>query len=109
MIAWDRIEELKAELGEDDFAEVAALFLQEAQDTLQGLANRASANDLHFLKGLALNLGFTALADLCQAAEDGAVTPPSALRDCFARSKTAFEARAYSTNSATDSSFVMSR
>ncbi|MBL4916887.1 Hpt domain-containing protein [Szabonella alba] len=73
MIDWDRVAELRDEIGEEDFAEVATLFLDEADEAVAGLnvqddtETRQAA--LHFLKGSALNLGFRDLADLCQQGE----------------------------------------
>lgn len=64
MIDWTRVAELRAEIGAEDFDEVAELFLMEVEDTLSRLS-RASADVtqmqelLHFLKGSALNLGFS--------------------------------------------------
>lgn len=73
MINWGRIEELQNEIGADDFAEVAQLFMEETDDVMARLGKSASATalcaDFHFLKGAALNLGLDALAALCQTAE----------------------------------------
>ena len=73
MIDWDRVKELRAEIGADDFAEVAAMFLEEADEAVArltpGLTAKAMEADLHFLKGAALNLGFVALSGLCQDGE----------------------------------------
>lgn len=67
MIDWHRVDALRDEIGEDDFADVAALFLQECDETLGQVAaaGTVGADVLHFLKGAALNLGFAALADRC--------------------------------------------
>ncbi|GGG79009.1 nickel transporter [Salipiger pallidus] len=77
MIDWNRIAELRDEIGIDDFHEVVDLFLREVEDTLDHLPDAPcdAANlerQLHFLKGSALNLGFKKLAALCQAGEVGA-------------------------------------
>ena len=73
MIDWSRIAELESEVGEEDFAEIAPLFLEELIDTVTGLPDRPGAaqreEDFHSLKGSALNLGFSELAALCAAAE----------------------------------------
>ena len=37
MIDWTRVEELRNEIGPEDFAEVAELFLMEVEDTLSRL------------------------------------------------------------------------
>jgi len=77
MIDWQRIRELKEEVGAEDFEEIATLFLQEVDGAMTQLDPDANAQkmaeDLHFLKGGALNLGFEALSDLCQAGERAAL------------------------------------
>lgn len=76
MICWNRVNELKEEIGEEDFAEVADVFLEEVEEVILRLkANPVPEKleeDLHFLKGSALNLGFSALSKLCQAGEEKA-------------------------------------
>ena len=73
MIDWDQVRCLRSEVGVDDFEEVVALFLEETQDAVDRLANAPSIEtlegDLHFLKGSALSLGFSALSELCQKGE----------------------------------------
>ncbi|MGB0901097.1 Hpt domain-containing protein [Halocynthiibacter sp.] len=76
MIDWARVEELKQEVGEDDFAEVVELFLEEVEETITRLKTEPDPNnledDMHFLKGSALNLGFAQFSDICQAGETAA-------------------------------------
>ncbi len=73
MIDWERVNELRGEVGSDDFLEVVDLFLEEVEEVVERL--RASPDvsklesELHFLKGSALNLGFRALGDLCGQGE----------------------------------------
>lgn len=68
---WDRLNELRADIGEEDFADVAMLFVAELQETLDGLsADTAKAADFHFLRGSAANLGFIALVNACTNAEE---------------------------------------
>ena len=73
MIDWARVRELRDEIGADDFDEVVALFLEEADEVMArmspALGAKALEADLHFLKGAALNLGFGQFAALCQAGE----------------------------------------
>lgn len=73
MIDWKRVEELRGEIGSEDFAEVANMFLEEADETVAllagGLAHQDVEGQLHFLKGSALNLGLADLAAVCQAGE----------------------------------------
>lgn len=73
MIDWDRVNELRSEIGADDFDEVVALFLEEADEVIARISGEAGARlleaDLHSLKGAALNLGFEEFAALCQDGE----------------------------------------
>ncbi|WP_370513080.1 Hpt domain-containing protein [Oceaniovalibus sp. ACAM 378] len=100
MIAWGRITQLRSEIGEDDFSEVVALFLEEVDgviDRLRITSDPATmAADLHFLKGSALNLGFAAFADLCEQGEALAETgradqvPVADVIRCYDASRTEF-------------------
>lgn len=73
MIDWTRVTELQNEFGKSDFDEIVEIFLEEVEQLIKKLGNDADRsnlrNDLHFLKGSALNLGFSNLAILCQAGE----------------------------------------
>lgn len=73
MIDWERIQELKEEIGEDDFAEVAEMFMNEVEHVIGRLQLAPNPetyeSDLHFLKSSALNLGFACLAGLCETGE----------------------------------------
>ncbi|MBD3763770.1 MAG: Hpt domain-containing protein [Rhodobacterales bacterium] len=72
MIDWRRIDELKAEIGHDAFAEVAGMFLEEAEAVVRRLPQVSPAMleaELHALKGSALNLGLAALVALCAEGE----------------------------------------
>ncbi len=73
MICWDRVTELREEIGEDDFAEVADMFLEEVDEVIGRLKSNPHPSsleeELHSLKGSALNLGFEALSKLCQSGE----------------------------------------
>ena len=73
MVDWDRVRELRSEIGPEDFDEVVCLFLEEADGAIARLSvsngAKALAADLHFLKGAALNLGFASLSGLCQDGE----------------------------------------
>lgn len=73
MIDWERIEELRREIGVEGLREVARIFLEEGEETLGELAALQEGSEramkLHFLKGSALDLGLTDLAALCQRAE----------------------------------------
>lgn len=75
MIDRERVQELRQEIGEEDFAEVAEMFLDEMADTLAALCaapDSAGAAVFHGLRGSALNLGFIDFAAACSDAEKGA-------------------------------------
>ncbi|MCG7623778.1 MULTISPECIES: Hpt domain-containing protein [unclassified Epibacterium] len=68
MIDWPRVRELKDEVGEDGFEEVIELFLEEVEGVIDKLKSGDRSQleqDLHFLKGSALNLGFRDFSNLC--------------------------------------------
>lgn len=100
MIDWSRVNELRREIGEDGFAEVVEMFLDEVETGLARLCSATKsqtlAEDLHFLKGSAWNLGFRDFGAVCQDGERraaaGAIGAPdiSRLLDSYAMSKTAF-------------------
>ena len=73
MIDWERVKELRGEIGAEDFDEVVDMFLEEADEAVTRLTPDLTAKaieaDLHFLKGAALNLGFVMLSGLCQDGE----------------------------------------
>jgi HPt (histidine-containing phosphotransfer) domain-containing protein len=103
MIDWDRVRELRAEIGAEDFDEVVCLFLEEADEAIARLSLASGAKslaaDLHFLKGAALNLGFSTLSGLCQDGERRASAGDlaidlDAVRRAYANCRAAFEAGA---------------
>lgn len=72
MIDWMRVDELRAEVGDDGFYEVVDLFLEETDEVIARLLevdDAALGRDMHFLKGSALNLGLQELAKMCQDGE----------------------------------------
>lgn len=73
MIDWTRISALRAEIGEENLHEVIGLFIEETDEVIARLdervADSALASLLHFLKGSALNLGFSDLAAICHEGE----------------------------------------
>ena len=103
MIDWDRVNELRDEVGADDFQEVIDMFLEEVEDTMVrmiAIPNLATLEeDMHFLKGSALSLGFAQFSDLCQAGEKAAKNGEAesiCIEDVFesyAASKTKFKER----------------
>lgn len=69
---WARVKELHDDLGVEDFEEITALFLEEVEERLAILSGGRStsvAEDLHFLKGSAANLGFSSFRTACEAME----------------------------------------
>ena len=77
MINWKQVNELRQEVGEEDFEEVVELFLEEVQEVVDDLrADTTEASTLeskmHFLKGSALNLGFEEFSSLCAQGEKNA-------------------------------------
>lgn len=84
MIDHARLRELQNEVGEHDLAEVIALFCEEVEETLERLrlgSAPALADDLHFLKGSALNIGMSEVGDICKAAELALRSDPQARPD----------------------------
>lgn len=100
MIDWDRVMNLREEVGPDDFLEVAEMFLAEVGNVLERLSTGANVatleDDMHFLKGAALNLGFDEFAQLCKegelrsAASDFGSVNVDAVITCFNASSDAF-------------------
>lgn len=100
MIDWARVDELRRDIGDDGFAEVVDLFLDEVEEVVMRLQARPDParleEDLHFLKGCAWNLGFADFGALCQDGERMAAAglaaqvqlPP--VLACYGQSKTAF-------------------
>ena len=77
MIDQTRLDELRAEIGSEDLAEVIEMFCEEVEDALSKLDGTSFENaveHLHFLKGSALNLGFEAFSTLCASGEVAAAS-----------------------------------
>ena len=102
MIQWHRVRQLRDEVGADEFDEVVQIFLDEVQEVIarlhQDTARTQLEQNLHFLKGSALSLGFDQFSKLCQdgerraAAGQGAEVDLPAILAVFDSSKTVFEA-----------------
>lgn len=100
MIEWGRLNELRAEIGEEDLADVVTMFLEEADEVVArifaGLPDPEMAAQLHFLKGSALNLGLSDLSALCQDGERkaaqgrGDLVDPGRITSVYNASKAAF-------------------
>ncbi len=100
MIDWPRVKELREEVGAEDFGEVVDLFIEEVEEVISKLSENLDRTqleqDLHFLKGSALSLGFQAFSSLCQDGESksalgkaDAVDVPAIISE-FQTSKTTF-------------------
>ena len=78
MIDWARVNELKNDLGAGDFGEIIDLFLEEVEEVIDRLRRfpdpGSLEQELHFLKGSALNLGFDHMGSLCAQGEDQAAS-----------------------------------
>ena len=76
MIDWTRVTALRDEVGAEDFEEVVELFIEEVDEIVARLRDTPDPatyeEDMHFLKGSALNLGFSEFAALCEAGEQAA-------------------------------------
>jgi HPt (histidine-containing phosphotransfer) domain-containing protein len=97
MIDWTHVASLRDDMG-DGFDELVAVFLEEMDAATAALDPAAApdrmAADLHFLKGAALNLGFTALGGLCAAGEvearQGAAVDVAQVRQSYQASRAEF-------------------
>ncbi|WP_037314664.1 Hpt domain-containing protein [Ruegeria halocynthiae] len=73
MIDWSRVRQLRDEVGTAEFVEVVQIFLDEVQEAIDRLhkdTNRLEfEQNMHFLKGSALSLGFDRFSKLCQDGE----------------------------------------
>ncbi len=78
MIQWPRVRQLRDEVGADEFDEVVQIFLEEVQEVIARLHSDTARNqleqNLHFLKGSAMSLGFDEFSKLCQDGERRAAT-----------------------------------
>jgi hypothetical protein len=84
MLNMARIAELKAEVGEDDFAEVFDLFREEVEEVLEALPTVPQAElpgKLHFLKGSAFNIGLEGVGERCRLEEKRLIEDPQATPD----------------------------
>lgn len=93
MIDWNRLHSLRQDIGDEDFADVAFLFVAEMTERLDRLAAdpaSASEADFHFLRGAAANMGLAAMVEACRTAELAclASNPPdiAAVANCFSAS-----------------------
>lgn len=100
MINWSRVKELQDDIGADEIGEVVELFLEEVEEVIGRLASAPveaeMEQDMHFLKGSALNLGFDQLGNMCSVAEKLAEKgqiediPIAQILEMYRQSKAAF-------------------
>ncbi|MES0825559.1 Hpt domain-containing protein [Ruegeria sp. SCP11] len=73
MIDWSRVRQLRDEMGAGEFDEVVEIFLDEVRETIDRLHKDTDRlefeQNMHFLKGSALSLGFDRFSKLCQDGE----------------------------------------
>ena len=94
MLDWDRIAELREDVGEENFAEVLVLFVEEVAAALDALGvndQAALAATLHSLKGSAMNIGLSRVGALCLEGEASLRADPLASLD-IAEIRSAFDA-----------------
>ena len=88
MINWQRVNELRDEIGAEDFLEVVELFLEEVQEVVDRLGTTPEParfeEDMHFLKGSAANLGFQSFAELCAVGEKNSAAGQTGMVDIAA-------------------------
>ncbi len=102
MIHWPRVRQLRDEVGADEFDEVIQIFLDEVQEVIARLhadtRRLELEQNLHFLKGSALSLGFDQFSRLCQdgerraAAGHAAEVDLSEILSVYDASKSVFQA-----------------
>lgn len=93
MINWDRIRELRDEVGEDELGEVIELFCEEVEEVL-GLLEQTAREDLpsrlHFLKGSMMNIGLDKVSAICRS-EESRLKAHSSAQPNFAAIRSAYE------------------
>lgn len=99
MIDWNRVDALRADIGDADFAELAAVFVSEMGERLAALGanpSRAMPEDFHFLRGAATNMGLSTMAASCTAAElacrQGLAPDIGAVHSAYSKAVVALEA-----------------
>jgi HPt (histidine-containing phosphotransfer) domain-containing protein len=68
MIDWSQVKSLRNDVGHDEFDEIVELFLEEVEKIVAKLREAPNIseleNDMHSLKGSALNLGFATFSQM---------------------------------------------
>ena len=92
MIDWQRVAVLRRDLSPQTLDILIGVFRAEVEETLAAMTEKnAGTEACHFLRGSALNMGFSAFARLCAEgeAEPGRL-PAETLRSLWQASLTAF-------------------
>ncbi|TMV07178.1 Hpt domain-containing protein [Ruegeria sediminis] len=102
MIHWPTVEQLRNEVGAEEFVEVLQIFFEEVSETFAQMRadpDRAQLErNLHFLKGSAVSLGFQTFSRLCQDGErmsasgSAGAVDLDAIVTAFEESRSAFHA-----------------
>ena len=100
MIDWGQVKSLRNDVGHAEFDKIVELFLEEVEEIVAKLRKNPNIseleNDMHSLKGSALNLGFTTFSQMCQHGEKLAAAGNAEEVDltqivaCFDSSKSTF-------------------
>ena len=100
MIDWAQINTLRDDVGKEEFAEIIDIFIEEVESVFERLRTTPDlknlGDDLHFLKGSAMNLGFESFSRLCQDGENLSAQGEADTLDvgsvlaCYASSKAVF-------------------
>ncbi|MGN0932016.1 Hpt domain-containing protein [Falsigemmobacter intermedius] len=73
MLNLQQLDDLRSDVGEDGFADLIALFLEETDGVVARMTapgpKMDPAADFHFLKGAARNLGLESFSAVCHEAE----------------------------------------
>jgi HPt (histidine-containing phosphotransfer) domain-containing protein len=73
MLNLKQLKDLKSDVGDEGFADLIKLFIEETDDAILRMTNggpsKDPAADFHFLKGAARNLGLDAFSAICHQAE----------------------------------------
>ncbi len=100
MIDWQRVQQLQSEVGAEELDEVVEIFLEEVDTVLARMVNMPTPEtleqDLHFLKGSAMSLGFRKLSNLCRDGESASrknladTVSLTEISECYEASKQVF-------------------
>jgi HPt (histidine-containing phosphotransfer) domain-containing protein len=100
MIDWSQVKSLRNDVGHDEFDEIVELFLEEVEKIVAKLREAPNIseleNDMHSLKGSALNLGFATFSQMCLHGEkmsaegNAAKVDLGQIVECFDVSKSTF-------------------